>query len=182
MKSSWLIFCVSSMCSDNSLDSLRHGIHKLAAIFLINLFDPLIFHNIHKLVSGWWILLCHFFLTNVHTFSMGLRSGDEPGQSLITSKGCVSNHRRTTLAKWHGAPSCIKIVVLRSGIQNGNLSCKSSRYFAALIVCLGGSGQIAPRPEAVMLPQNITSTGCLTVGTTYLGLYRRPGGRRTCSE
>ena len=67
------------------------------------------------------------FLTTIHRFSIGFKSGLLPGQSRTLTffdfKKVV-----TILERWHGAPSCMKISQLWTVMWSSSFSSNSWRY------------------------------------------------------
>ena len=114
-----------------------------------------------------WATFC-FML--VHRFSMGLRSGLDPGHGPRTSIPWSAIHLETLAVRWQGAPSCWKIVHSWISMWGWRLSCSTDRYTLPLMVVFLGMNQIAPLPDDEKQAQTMVVGACFTVGTTYFRL------------
>ena len=77
--------------------------------------------SIKSLCDMQFCCLRHSFIW-LQQFSIGLRSGEFPGQPCSSSKSCAAIHCFTNLALWQGAPSCCNIVVPRIFMNLGTFS------------------------------------------------------------
>lgn len=105
------------------------------------------------------------FFNAAHTFSIGFRSGEFPGQSrteiLLSCRNLV-----TFFALWHGAESCINT---NSWFPNQSLACRSNLSWST---CKYWSWRMVPLtiwrrpfPLQLMTPQIMTDKGCFTLST-----------------
>ena len=116
-------------------------------------------------------------LRTVHKFSIGLRSGLLPGHFrrviFLALKKSV-----TIVKRWHGAPSCIKIVQSCTDTCSCSFSFIKFKYLWPFIVVLDFKKKSPAIPLIEIASHTITFGGCFTISWVYFSLYRVPGGRR----
>ncbi len=162
----------------------------VATIILQHCLNPL-GHGVHQSFTGchwsplplplttswsWWMLeTLHsstFRLRMPHRCSIGFRSGDMLGQSIIFTLSFFSK-AAVVLEVCLGSLSCWNTSLWPS------LCFSMSQYMLAFMV--PSMNCSSPVPAALVQLQTTTlPPPCLTVGKTHLSLYSSPGCRHTC--
>jgi len=97
-------------------------------------------------------LKCTFFLRMLQQFSIGFKSGLDPGHGSKTWNVWRPSQLRTNFAVWHGAPSCWKYLQEWTAMWLGSFSFIIDRYLCEFMVVPGGRNVMAARPLAEMAP------------------------------
>jgi hypothetical protein len=102
-------------------------------------------------------------------FSIGLRSGEFPGQSM-TVNGCFLSRAMESLLVWQGAPSCKNLLTPCMAIQGNSFSLSTlmimELFMELFMVILGGIKNREPLPFlAEKHPHTITLGECFTFVT-----------------
>ena len=170
---------MSSPVIQHCLQATWHTINKISAVFRCYFMYPEEFDCRFHFLSACWLSVRDFFLSRLHKFSMGFKSGLFPGQSIVLIFFVFKN-LLTILDLWHGAPSCINVVHLWTTMCNCSFSCNISRYLAPFMVVPFGRKKSPAVPFDDIAPHIITLCGCFIVATVYRSSKRVPTGLRTC--
>jgi hypothetical protein len=121
-------------------------------------------------VMAWFLLGSPFIIDQM--FSMGFRSGELPGQSIM-EKLCWHSNTIDNLLVWQGAPSCRNLVTPCISIQGNNFSLSTVMYiWLFMVVWGGGRKKREPLPFLQLKqPHTITLRERFTFVTTDFCLY-----------